>query len=60
MLSCERIKRQGYFNPITIERLKRRYSQPGATLHPHLESDLLLFVLTFGLFLDEFELPYLN
>ena len=60
LLASERIKRQGYFNPITIEKLKRRYSQPGTTLHPHLESDLLLFVLTFGLFLDEFELPYLN
>ena len=60
LLAPERIKRQGYFNPVAVEKLKRRYSQPGATLHPHLESDLLLFVLTFGLFLDEFQLPYLN
>jgi asparagine synthase (glutamine-hydrolysing) len=60
LLAPERIKRQGYFNSTAIEKLKRRYSQPGATLHPHLESDLLLFVLTFGLFLDEFQLPCLN
>lgn len=60
LLAPERIKRQGYFNPAVVEKLKRRYSQPGATLHPHMESDLLLFVLTFGLFLDAFELPCLN
>ena len=27
MLSCSRIKRQGYFNPEVIERLKQQYSQ---------------------------------
>lgn len=60
MLSYERIKRQGYFNPETIERLKAQYSAPGATLHPHLESDLLMIVLTFGIFLDAFAMPSLN
>jgi asparagine synthase (glutamine-hydrolysing) len=60
LLSYERIKRQGYFNPDVTERLKARYSQPGFTLHPHLESDLLMVVLTFGLLLDLFELPGLN
>ena len=60
LLSYERIKRQGYFNPETIEALKAQYSQPGFKLHPHLEIDLLMMVLTFGLLIDLFELPSLN
>lgn len=60
LLSPERIKRQGYFNPETVERLKLQYSRPGATLHPHLESDLLMVVLSFNIFLDLFHLPALN
>ena len=60
LLSYERIKRQGYFNPDTIETLKSQYSEPGFRLHPHLELDLLIMVLTFGLLVDLFELPSLN
>jgi asparagine synthase (glutamine-hydrolysing) len=60
LLSYERIKRQGYFNPDTIEALKAQYSQPGFRLHPHLELDLLIMVLTFNLLVDLFELPSLN
>ncbi len=60
LLSYERIKRQGYFNPDTIENLKAQYSQEGFKLHPHLEIDLLTIVLTFGLLVDLFELPNLN
>lgn len=60
LLSYERIKRQGYFNPNTIEALKAQYSEPGFRLHPHLEIDLLIMVLTFNLLLDLFELPSLN
>lgn len=60
LLSTERIKRQGYFNPDTIERLKRKYSQDGFKLNLPFESDLLIIVLTFNLFLDLFELPNLN
>ncbi|HEY6802281.1 MAG TPA: asparagine synthase (glutamine-hydrolyzing) [Pyrinomonadaceae bacterium] len=60
LLSYDRIKRQGYFNPDTIETLKSQYSEPGFKLHPHLELDLLIMVLTFNLLLDLFELPSLN
>ena len=60
LLSYERIERQGYFNPAMTERLKKQYSQPGFKLHPHLESDLLMVVLAFGLLLDLFDLPSLN
>ncbi len=60
MLSYERIKRQGYFNPNTVEILKTRYTQKGHQLNLTLEDDLLIVVLTFGLFLDLFKLPNLN
>jgi asparagine synthase (glutamine-hydrolysing) len=60
LLSYERIKRQGYFNPDVVERLKARYSQDGFKLHPHLDSDLLMIVITFGMLLDLFKLPNLN
>ena len=58
--SRERVRRQGYFNPDTVERLKARYSRPGFVLNPHTESDLLMLVLTFNLLLERFELPSLN
>jgi asparagine synthase (glutamine-hydrolysing) len=60
MLSYERVRRQGYFDPDVVERLKARYSREGFTLNPHLESDLLMLVLTFNLLLEHFELPGLN
>ncbi len=59
-LSYDRIKRQGYFNPDTVEFLKSKYSQPGFTINQALEDDLLVVVLTFGLLTDLFHLPSLN
>lgn len=60
MLSYDRIRRQGYLNPDVVERLKQRYSQRGFELNAHTETDYLMVVLTFGLFLDLFALPSLN
>lgn len=60
LLSYERIRRQGYFNPDTIERLKKQYSRPDFRLNLPFENDLLLIVLTFNLFKDIFRLPDLN
>jgi len=60
LLSYERIKRQGYFNPDTIERLKTQYSKDGFRLNLPFESDLLMTVLSFGIFLDQFQMPSLN
>lgn len=57
LLSYDRIAAQGYFDPDTVERLKARYREPSFQLHPHLETDLLMIVLTFGLLVDHFELP---
>ncbi|MES1241995.1 MAG: asparagine synthase (glutamine-hydrolyzing) [Acidobacteriota bacterium] len=60
LLSRDRVERQGYFNADVVERLKSRYSQPGFTLNPHLDVDLLMIVLTFNLLLDRFGLPDCN
>jgi asparagine synthase (glutamine-hydrolysing) len=57
LLSYERIKRQGYFNPDTVERLKALYTADNFSLQIPYENDLLMIVITFGLFLDLFELP---
>lgn len=57
LLSMERIRHQGFFDADLVERLKACYAQPGFRLHPHLDTDLLLIVLTFNLLLDTFEVP---
>jgi asparagine synthase (glutamine-hydrolysing) len=60
LLSYDLIKHQGYFNPDTVEYLKREYSKPDFQLNLTLEDDLVIVVLTFGLFLKLFEIPNLN
>jgi asparagine synthase (glutamine-hydrolysing) len=60
LLCAERIRRQGYFAPRVVERLRAQYSRPGFTLHPHLDTDLLMVVLTFNLFCDLFEMPEMH
>jgi asparagine synthase (glutamine-hydrolysing) len=59
-LSYDLVKRQGYFNPDTVESLKQRYSQEGFKLNLPFESDLLVIVLTFGVFLEAFDMPGFN
>lgn len=54
ILSYDRIRRQGYFNPDKIEALKKTYSQEGFTVNAPYESDLLIIVITFGILLDKF------
>jgi asparagine synthase (glutamine-hydrolysing) len=60
MVSHERIKRQGYFDPDGIDRVRAEYTQNGFKLNLPFEDDLLIVVLTFGIFLDTFNLPNLN
>jgi asparagine synthase (glutamine-hydrolysing) len=57
LLSYETVARQGYFNPVEVERLRKRYSDPEFMLNIPYETDLLLIVLTFGLFLQSFGMP---
>jgi asparagine synthase (glutamine-hydrolysing) len=59
MLSSDHIKRMGYFNPETIERLKKIYQKENFTLNIPYESDLLIVVLTFNIFLEVFDMPAL-
>jgi asparagine synthase (glutamine-hydrolysing) len=60
LLSCERIRKDGYFNPQVIESLKKQYSKPGFKLNLPYETDYLMIVLSFNLLLDIFRLPRLN
>jgi asparagine synthase (glutamine-hydrolysing) len=60
LLSFETIKKQGYFNPHTIELLKKTYTKTGFRLNLPFESDLLMIVLSFEIFLETFDLPSLN
>lgn len=57
ILSYETIKRQGYFNPEAIERLKKIYLSDSFKINQTFEYDHLMIVLTFGIFLDTFNLP---
>lgn len=59
LLSPETIRRQGYFDPTAVAELKRQYSQPSFRLNAPTD-DVLLTVLTFGLFLDVFDMPDLG
>lgn len=57
LLSYDRIKRQGYFDPEVVETLKKRYRQDGFKLNLPFDSDLLIVVLTFNIFLELFGMP---
>lgn len=54
LLSHDLIKKQGYFNPAQIDRLKKTYQQNGFTINAPFESDLLITVITLGILLDKF------
>jgi asparagine synthase (glutamine-hydrolysing) len=54
ILSYDTIRRQGYFNADYIEKLKKQYSEPGFSINVPFETDLLIIVITFGIFLEEF------
>lgn len=57
LLSYETIKKQGYFNPDTIERLKKMYMKDNFKLNLPFDNDLLIIVITFGIFLEVFNMP---
>lgn len=56
LLSYDLIKKQGYFNPDTIEYMKKMYSSNNFSLNIPYEDDLLMIVLTFNIFLNQFNL----
>ncbi|MFH0728008.1 MAG: asparagine synthase (glutamine-hydrolyzing) [Pseudomonadota bacterium] len=57
LLSYDKIRREGYFNPDTIERLKKTYLDDRFTVNQTFDNDLLMTVMTFEIFLDLFEMP---
>jgi asparagine synthase (glutamine-hydrolysing) len=57
LLSYQTVKKQGYFNPDTVERLKKMYRGDNFNVNQTYENDLLMIVLTFGIFLELFEMP---
>ncbi|HEY9261055.1 asparagine synthase (glutamine-hydrolyzing) [Chitinophaga sp.] len=54
LLSFDRIKRQGFFDPFKIEELKKIYKQEGYTVNVPFETDYLIIVITFGILLEAF------
>ena len=56
VISYDTIKRQGFFNPDAIERIKRQYQSEDFLLIPPYDLDVLMIVLSFGIFLEKFKL----
>ncbi|MFS4449716.1 asparagine synthase (glutamine-hydrolyzing) [Maribacter sp. 2307UL18-2] len=54
LLSYNTIKRQGYFDPDFVENLKNTYRQDNFSINVPFETDFLLVVITFGIFLEHF------
>lgn len=57
LLSPTRIKRQNYFDPDTISHLRKRYSRENTKIDTTFDTDILMLVITFGIFLEEFTMP---
>ncbi|MGF6849000.1 asparagine synthase (glutamine-hydrolyzing) [Chitinophaga sp. W3I9] len=60
MLSYDRIKKQGYFDPDMVTNLRKHYMADGFRLNLPYDSDLLIVVLTFNILLELFDLPNIN
>jgi asparagine synthase (glutamine-hydrolysing) len=60
LLSAERIKKDGYFNPETVDHLIKKYSDKNQELNQTFEDDWLMIVLTFNIFLDTFKINKLE
>lgn len=56
LLSPATIRRQGYFNPEAIQRLRAANSREGASINTTFSTDLLMIVLTLGIFLETFDI----
>jgi asparagine synthase (glutamine-hydrolysing) len=56
LLAPDVLAKQGYFAPDVVAELVRRQTAPDASVHPHLDTDYLLLIATFTLFVEEFGL----
>lgn len=57
LLEPSRIRNAGYFNPDTVAALRAAYLRPDFSLNQTFDVDLMMIVLTFQIFLEEFQLP---
>ena len=57
LLAYDKIKREGYFNADTVERLKKLYLRDDFSINQTFDNDLLMVVLTFEIFLEVFDMP---
>lgn len=57
LLSSDNIKRQGFLNPDTVTRLRRTYESDNFQINQTFDVDLMMVVLSFQVFLDEFAIP---
>ncbi|MFI0242103.1 asparagine synthase (glutamine-hydrolyzing) [Streptomyces sp. NPDC016845] len=60
LLSPSLVRKQGYFHPDTVAALVRRQREQGSHVHAHLDTDYLMVIATFALFVEEFGLPCLG
>jgi len=56
--SPETIRRQGYLNPDTVARLRRMVESDGCKVNQTFDVDLMMVVLSFQVFLEEFAIPH--
>lgn len=56
ILDYKKIKKEGFFNPDMIENLKNRYLGDDFSLNQTFENDFLMFVLTFEILLETFNI----
>ena len=57
LLSPAVIRRQNFFDHAVVERLRQRQIEADTRLNPTFDTDVLMLVLCFGLFLEAFDLP---
>ncbi|MFF5433225.1 asparagine synthase (glutamine-hydrolyzing) [Streptomyces griseofuscus] len=60
LLSPEVVRKQGYFDADTVSALVRHQRTGGDQVHAHLDTDYLMVIATFALFVEEFGLPCLG
>jgi asparagine synthase (glutamine-hydrolysing) len=54
LLSPDTLRRQGWLNPETVARLRRSYASDGHRVNQTFDVDLMMVVISFQLFLQEF------
>jgi asparagine synthase (glutamine-hydrolysing) len=60
LLSPDKIRRQGYLNPDTVAALRRMYERDDYRVNQTFDVDLMMVVLSFQIFLEEFSIPSHN